>query len=240
MARPKAASFDVQRGAIRDAAARLFADKGYASASIADIASACGISKALLYHYYRDKEDLLFDISVNYVERLQALVNEVQGERLPAAAHLRRLIARFMTEYEDSAARHRVLVQDEKYLSRAHRARVVARQRDVVAGFADAIARALSGRGRKLAPAAGDDPVRHDELDLHVAARRWHAESRGPRARRGGSLHRWPRARASAAAAGAACAAGAAARPIEPESERMSTPGRPKGESRARGARVVQ
>jgi len=148
MARPKAASFDVQRGAIRDAAARLFADKGYASASIADIAAACGISKALLYHYYRDKEDLLFDISVNYVERLQALVNEVQGERLPAAAHLRRLIARFMTEYEDSAARHRVLVQDVKYLSRAHRARVVARQRDVVAGFADAIAR--------LSPAAGE------------------------------------------------------------------------------------
>jgi len=148
MARPKAASFDVQRGAIRDAAARLFADKGYASASIADIAAACDISKALLYHYYRDKEDLLFDISVNYVERLQALVNEVQGERLPAAAHLRRLIARFMTEYENSAARHRVLVQDVKYLSRAHRARVVARQRDVVAGFADAIAR--------LSPVAGE------------------------------------------------------------------------------------
>jgi AcrR family transcriptional regulator len=148
MARPKAASFDVQRGAIRDAAARLFADKGYASASIADIAAACGISKALLYHYYRDKEDLLFDISVNYVERLQALVNEVQGERLPAAAHLRRLIARFMTEYESSAARHRVLVQDVKYLSRAHRARVVARQRGVVAGFADTIA--------ELSPVAGE------------------------------------------------------------------------------------
>ncbi len=71
MARPKAASFDVQRGAIRDAAARLFADKGYASASIADIAAACGVSKALLYHYYRDKEHLLYDIAASYVERLQ-------------------------------------------------------------------------------------------------------------------------------------------------------------------------
>ena len=149
MARPKAASFDAQRGAIRDAAARLFADKGYASASIAEIAEACGVSKTLLYHYYRDKEDLLFDIAVRYVERLQALVAEVDSERLPAAAHLRRLIARFMSEYEHSASRHRVLVQDVKYLSRAHRARVVARQRDVVAGFADAIAR--------LSPAAGED-----------------------------------------------------------------------------------
>jgi AcrR family transcriptional regulator len=149
VARPKAASFDAQRGAIRDAAARLFADRGYASASIADIAAACGISKALLYHYYRDKEDLLFDIAESYVERLQAIVAEVQGERLPAAAHLRRLIARIMSEYEHSATRHRVLVQDVKYLSRAHRAKVVARQREVVAGFADAIAR--------LAPVAGAD-----------------------------------------------------------------------------------
>jgi AcrR family transcriptional regulator len=149
MARPKAASFDAQRGAIRDAAARLFADKGYASASIAEIADACGVSKTLLYHYYVDKEDLLYDIAARYVERLQALVAEVDGERRPAAAHLRQLIARFMSEYEHSAARHRVLVQDVKYLSRAHRARVVARQREVVAGFADAIAR--------LTPEAGED-----------------------------------------------------------------------------------
>ena len=139
MARPKAASFDAQRGAIRDAAARLFADKGYASASIADIAAACGVSKALLYHYYRDKEDLLYDIAASYVERLQQIVDEVSAERLPAVAQLRRLVARFMTEYEHSAARHRVLVQDVKYLSRPHRIRVVARQRSVVDGFAQVI-----------------------------------------------------------------------------------------------------
>ena len=149
MARPKAASFDAQRGAIRDAAARLFADKGYASTSIADIAAACGVSKALLYHYYRDKEHLLFDIAESYTERLQPIVGEVGGERLPAAAQLRRLIARFMAEYEHSAARHRVLVQDVKYLSRAHRTQVVARQRDVVDGFAaSSAARPRSSAGR--------------------------------------------------------------------------------------------
>jgi AcrR family transcriptional regulator len=149
MARPKAAGFDAQRGAIRDAAAALFAERGYASTSIADIAASCGVSKALLYHYYRDKEDLLYDIAASYVDRLQAIVDEVAAERLPSAAHLRKLIASFMAEYGHSAARHRVLVQDVKYLTRAHRGRVVARQREVVAGFAEAIAR--------LAPAATTD-----------------------------------------------------------------------------------
>jgi len=136
VARTKAASFEQQRGAIRNAAARLFADRGYASASIADIAAACGVSKALLYHYYRDKEHLLHDIAESYVERLQIIVEQVGAEPLPPAARLRRLIARFMHEYEHSATRHRVLVQDVKYLSKSHRARVVARQRAVVDGFA--------------------------------------------------------------------------------------------------------
>jgi TetR/AcrR family transcriptional regulator len=141
MARTKAAGFEAQRAAIRDAAARLFADKGYASASVADLARACGVSKALMYHYYRDKEALLADVALAYVERLAALVDAVAAEQLPPAAHLRRLIEAFMAEYEHSAARHRVLVQDVKYLARPHRARVLARERRVVDGFAAVIAR---------------------------------------------------------------------------------------------------
>src|SRR5512145_333204 len=141
MARTKAASFDAQRAAIRDAAAQLFADKGYPSASVADLARACGVSKALMYHYYRDKEDLLADVAMSYVDRLASIVDEVAAQPLPPAAQLRRLIEAFMAEYEHSAARHRVLVQDVKYLERAHRGRVLARQRKVVDGFAAVIAR---------------------------------------------------------------------------------------------------
>jgi AcrR family transcriptional regulator len=140
MPRSKAATFEIQRAAIRDAAAKLFADKGYPSASIADLARACGVSKALMYHYYRGKEDLLADVAMSYVDRLATIVDEVAALRLPPAAHLRRLIEAFMAEYEHSAARHRVLVQDVKYLERAHRARVLARERKVVNGFAAVIA----------------------------------------------------------------------------------------------------
>ena len=139
MARTKAAGFDKQRAAIRDAAAREFAAKGYAAATIADIARTCGVSKALMYHYYRDKEHLLADIAESYMEQLQAIVDQVRSESLPPAAHLRRLIERFMAEYEHSAARHRVLVQDVKYLQRVHRSRVLAKERKVVLGFADVV-----------------------------------------------------------------------------------------------------
>jgi len=61
MPRGKGPTFDSQRATILEAAAILFAEKGFASASMADLAEACGVSKALLYHYYRDKAHLLFD-----------------------------------------------------------------------------------------------------------------------------------------------------------------------------------
>jgi AcrR family transcriptional regulator len=139
MARKRAATFDLQRDALLAAAARLFAERGYAAASVAEIAQALGVSKALLYHYYRDKEQLLFDIVDRYLDGLLALVAEVQAQRLPAEANLRTLIERLMRAYEHSAAYHRVLVQDVKYLSTAHRNRARARQRRVVEAFADAI-----------------------------------------------------------------------------------------------------
>ncbi len=138
-ARPRAADFEQHRDAILAMAARLFADRGYAAGSIADLASACGVSKALLYHYYRDKEALLFDIADRYIDSLQLIVDDVAAEKLPPAAHLRRLIERFMQAYEHAAAYHRVLVQDVKYLSAAHRRRVVGKQSRVVEAFAEAI-----------------------------------------------------------------------------------------------------
>ena len=140
MARPRAADFEQHRDALLAMAARLFADRGYAAGSIADLAAACGVSKALLYHYYRDKEQLLFDIADRYIDSLQAIVDEVTAEQLAPPAHLRRLIERFMAAYENAAAYHRVLVQDVKYLSAPHRRRVNAKQTAVVDAFAAAVA----------------------------------------------------------------------------------------------------
>lgn len=142
MSRTRSASFEQHRDAIRAQAARLFARHGYPVTPIAELARSCGISKALLYHYYRDKEQLLFDIADRYLDSLLAIVAEVEAQRLAPAARLRALIERFMGAYEDAAVFHRVLVQDVKYLKTAHRNHVNAKQRRVVQAYADAIAAA--------------------------------------------------------------------------------------------------
>jgi len=50
---------------ILETAARLICEKGYGGASIQDIADACGLTKAGLYHHIRSKEHLLLEIQ-NY------------------------------------------------------------------------------------------------------------------------------------------------------------------------------
>ena len=141
MARPRADTFELQRDAMLQAAAQLFAQRGFAGASMAQLAETCGVSKPLLYHYYRDKEHLLFGIADGYMDRLIAITVEVRALDLDPEAHLRALIGRFMQEYRHSQAHHMVLVQDVKFLASAERIRVVEKQRQVVEAFAQAIAR---------------------------------------------------------------------------------------------------
>ncbi|MBC8794228.1 MAG: TetR/AcrR family transcriptional regulator [Tagaea sp. CACIAM 22H2] len=142
MPRGRAARFPQQQQAILQHAARLFASRGFPGTSMNELAAAAGISKALLYHYYEDKYQLLVAIAEGHIDRLTALVDEIDAEPLSADDRLRRLIARFVREYADAGAHHQVLVQDIKYLDDADERRIRDKERHVVKSFARAIANA--------------------------------------------------------------------------------------------------
>ena len=140
MARPRSAGFDGQREQILAAAAQLFATRGYTAATMNDVAAACGVSKATLYHYVRDKHGLLALITRSHVARLEALVQAVSAKHLSPQAHLQALIEQFMHAYASAEHEHRVLTEDVKFLADDDRQAVLAAQRRVVAAFAQAVA----------------------------------------------------------------------------------------------------
>ncbi|MBL8362328.1 MAG: TetR/AcrR family transcriptional regulator [Rubrivivax sp.] len=140
MARPRSSGYDGQREQILAAAAALFARQGYTASTMNQVAAACGVSKATLYHYVRDKHALLAQIARGHVERLQALVAEVAVLGLAPETHLRVLIERFTAAYASAQHEHRVLTEDVKFLDVAERDAVVEGQRQVVAAFARAVA----------------------------------------------------------------------------------------------------
>ena len=53
------AVFEEKRRKILRAASRVFAKKGYSGTRVGDIAREAGIAYGLVYHYFRNKEDVL-------------------------------------------------------------------------------------------------------------------------------------------------------------------------------------
>jgi AcrR family transcriptional regulator len=150
MARTKAPDFEAQREQILDLAAAAFAASSYPSTSMADLAAACGTSKARLYHYYESKEAILFDLLDRYTRRLMLIVTEVEAEAerqgRSEQESFANLIRAFLAEYENSQTRHVALINDVKFLAEEQRDQILKRERDVVAAFSRQLRRAYPER----------------------------------------------------------------------------------------------
>lgn len=140
MARPRSPLFADHRKAILDCAAALFAQRGYLGTTMSEVAKACGVTKPTLYHYYRDKDDLLMSIADEHVSALVGLVAAVEREHEPGPQRLHALVHRFLQEYASARDQHRVLTEDVKFLRPRDLAQVLDKEREVVAAFANAIA----------------------------------------------------------------------------------------------------
>jgi len=154
MGRSRAATYDDQLATILAHAAGLFARKGYSATTMNDVAAACSVGKATLYHYFRDKPTLLAQIALAHVQRLESVVAEVRCRRLAPEAELKALIEAFMSVYAGAQHEHRVLTEDVKFLADDERVEVEAAERRVVAAFAATIARVrpdLKARAKPLA-----------------------------------------------------------------------------------------
>lgn len=147
MARPRSADHDIKRRAILDRSAELFAQNGYDRTSMAEVASACGVSKALLYHYYVSKETLLFDIlSVHLQELLDAA--QAVDRSIPPRERLRALVGALLDAYRHADQQHKIQINEMSKLPPEKQKALIAMERDLVGVFAAAIGDVLPAIGR--------------------------------------------------------------------------------------------
>jgi len=78
------------RERIRSEAATLFSENGFNGTSMAELASAVGITKSSLYHHFPSKQALLSEIIELTVARVTPLVQKVADLDLPATDRLQR------------------------------------------------------------------------------------------------------------------------------------------------------
>src|SRR6201986_754030 len=74
------------RQAIADAAARLFAQRGYEQVAVSDVAREAGVSEQTVYNYFQTKEQLVTDRDQLVQDELSRLIRTPAPGTTPAAA----------------------------------------------------------------------------------------------------------------------------------------------------------
>ena len=84
------------REQILDTAAQLFIQHGYYGLSMRQIAEAVGVTKAALYYHFKDKEALFLAILESYLEKIEALIVEVELESSACPDRIHLLVERIL------------------------------------------------------------------------------------------------------------------------------------------------
>src|SRR3954463_25808 len=100
---------DERRRQLLDAGARVFTERSYEDASMAEVARAAGISKGLLYHYFPSKRDL-------FVATLEAAAAELReitqpDPSLPVAEQLVAALDAYLAWIDEHADSYRKLME---------------------------------------------------------------------------------------------------------------------------------
>ncbi|MEO1066196.1 MAG: TetR/AcrR family transcriptional regulator [Pseudomonadota bacterium] len=140
MVRTIAKDHDEKRGAILETAARFFAENGYDRASMSQLAVECGISKALIYHYYDSKEALLFDILNSHLSKLLHAIEKIQIIDGKAEENLKALVSELLENYRGADNEHRLQLEAMAALTSEQQKHLSAMQRRIVEVFSSVIA----------------------------------------------------------------------------------------------------
>ena len=139
MARPIAKDHADKRAHILRVAARVFAKEGIARASMAQVAAACGISKANIYHYYDSKDALVFDILDSYLSALRERLDALDLAELAPSEQLLNFVTEVLMAYEGMDAEHQIQTEGIATLQPEQQEILKNYQRDMVRQLRDVL-----------------------------------------------------------------------------------------------------
>lgn len=105
---------DLVEAQILEHATRLFAERGFAGTSLQDIAEATGLTRPALYHYVRNKDDLLSRLVQELTEGPAADLHRINADTdRPPAQRLRDMAHEIVLNLARAPERFRLLIRSE-------------------------------------------------------------------------------------------------------------------------------
>ncbi|EFO29793.1 TetR family transcriptional regulator [Roseibium sp. TrichSKD4] len=135
MARTRADDFEDKQRHILIQAASVFAEQGMEKASMSAIATASGVSKSLLYHYYPNKDALIFEIIRSHLEDLDRDIEKADQPDLETEKRLKHLVRAVLENYKDADDLHKVQLNAGPLLSDEQKSEITALERRIVRRF---------------------------------------------------------------------------------------------------------
>lgn len=127
----------VTRAAIVDIASGLFQEHGYHATSLEHVAKALGVTRPALYHYFRSKQDILYEIHRTAQARLGAAMDHVHAQHLDPVPALQRLLYNHVVTIAENAQMVACFFQEEAGLPARRRAQFRQARWDYTRAFAD-------------------------------------------------------------------------------------------------------
>jgi AcrR family transcriptional regulator len=144
---------------IVEAAIEVFSKKGYAAASLQDVADAVGLLKGSLYHYISSKESLLYRIFQEAFEQAFTLMGQLDERGLSPDEKLREYVRGMTLFYAQNRERSSLFFSEWRHLTGDER-QTVMKQRQEFESYL-----------RTILAHAQEQGLTRDDIDVKLATR---------------------------------------------------------------------
>jgi len=128
---------------LAEVAAKIFAQKGYKTASLQDVAEKADISKAGVYHYFKTKEDILFYLIKikhdKFLEALKVCIKECRDNELDPEKTFQKLFYTYANFINSEKDLRLIVLHDRHQLTGENKKRLKVIEREVFRTLRDQI-----------------------------------------------------------------------------------------------------
>ncbi len=145
--RPKRKDRSYIREDLINKATELFYKRGFAHSSIRDIGRVSGLSSATLYHYFKTKDDVLYEIIKTIGDHLLIIINQTKQEFNDPEERLRNMIFRQICLLKEKREQVKIYMEEQYQLPKRLKTITYRQHREIYETYLEEIRR-LSEAGR--------------------------------------------------------------------------------------------
>jgi TetR/AcrR family transcriptional regulator, cholesterol catabolism regulator len=119
---------ELKKRELLNAAAKLFAEKGFEATTIRNISNLLGRNQAMVYYYFTDKQALLFDAMSSGLQKLLAQILKIEKMDLPPDKKLELIIRQHISHLSSDRSAQSIAGSELRHLSPQNRTKFIAKR----------------------------------------------------------------------------------------------------------------